>query len=125
MYNIISSIVSFIHSNVFLLLNDFVSIVEVILNTVAVIIIFKGVVTALYTRIITKSIDRHLICKSISAGLNYNLATETLKIIVGPDLNDMLIIGAILILKLLITILFLLEIKQDEMQLTLEQKKHN
>lgn len=97
-------------------LNNFVNIVEMVLNTIAIFTVLKSVVIGLTKQLLNKGSAKHTICKGISNALNYNLATEVMKIVVVRDVKDLFIIAALLILKAMITALFMLEIKQDEMQ---------
>lgn len=97
-------------------LNTLVSCVEVVLNTIAIIIVLYSVVIGFIKQYKGISTAKHVVCKGISDALNYNLATEVLKIIVSRELKDLAVIAGILILKIMITALFILEIKQDEMR---------
>lgn len=97
-------------------LNTLVSCVEIVLNTIAIIIVLYSVVIGFIKQYKGISTAKHVVCKGISDALNYNLATEVLKIIVSRELKDLAVIAGILILKIMITALFILEIKQDEMR---------
>lgn len=105
-------------------LNNIVGIVEIILNFVGVAIIIYSVIKGSIVAMRGEASAKHYICAGISKALNYNLATETLKIIMGRELKDLFVIGGILILKAMITALFMLEMRQDEMQVKhLEKEK--
>lgn len=105
-----------VFDNFKVILNDIVGIVEIILNFVGVAIIIYSVIKGSIVAMRGEASAKHYICAGISKALNYNLATETLKIVVGRELKDLYVIGGILILKAMITALFMLEMKQDEMQ---------
>lgn len=98
-------------------LNNIVGLVEIILNFVGVAIIIYSVIKGSIVAMRGEASAKHYICAGISKALNYNLATETLKIIMGRELKDLFVIGGILILKAMITALFILEMRQDEMQI--------
>lgn len=104
------------------ILNILVSFVEVILNTIAIIIVMRAVILGIRNEYKGVGKAKHIICKGISDALNFNLATEVLKIIVGRELKDLVVIGGLLILKAMITGLFMLEIKQDEMRDKLDKR---
>lgn len=106
-----------VFDNFKVILNDIVGIVEIILNFVGVAIIIYSVIKGSIVAMRGEASAKHYICAGISKALNYNLATETLKIVVGRELKDLYVIGGILILKAMITALFMLEMKQDEMQI--------
>lgn len=105
-------------------LSTFVSIVEIVLNSIGIIIVLKAVIIGTIRQRKGKGSAKHIICKGISNALNYNLATEVMKIIISQGVKDLWFIGGILILKVMITVLFMLELKQDEMQ-EKAIKKHN
>lgn len=98
-------------------LSNIVEVIEIILNTIGVIIIIYSVVYGTVMQLKHKESARHHICAGISHALNYNLATEVLKIITNREWQDLLIIGGIFILKFMVTLLFMLELKQEEQQL--------
>lgn len=104
-------------------LNGFVNYAEIILNFFAVFTVVRAVILGLIKQKSKKGIAKHIICKGISEALNYNLATEVMKIIAGREIKELGLIGGLLILKAMITGLFILEIKQDEMREGLRQRE--
>lgn len=97
-------------------LTTFVRIVEILLNSIGLFIVLKAVIIGTVKQKKGQGSAKHVICKGISDALNYNLATEVMKIIISQDIKDLWLIGGILILKVMITGLFMLELKQEEMQ---------
>lgn len=104
-------------------LTIFIDIVEVILNSIAIFIVLKAVITGTVVQKRGHGSAKHVICKGISEALNYNLANEVLKIIILQDLKDLYRIGGILILKAMITGLFILELKQEKLQDDMHKEK--
>lgn len=101
-------------------LSNIVEVMEIILNTIGVFIIIYSVLYGTFMQLKHQESARHHICAGISHALNYNLATEVLKIITNREWKDLLIIGGIFILKFMVTLLFMLELKQEEQQLKME-----
>lgn len=97
-------------------LQTVVSFAELVLNSMGIIIVLYSVVYGTIRHTCYKESAKHYICSGISHALNYNLATEVLKIITNRDSKELLLIAGIIILKFLITILFILELKEEELQ---------
>lgn len=105
------------------ILTHIVGACDIILMSISVAILIYHVVIAIYKHSRNEDSLKHILCKGITIALNFNLVAETLKLVIGPNAETLLISGSIIAIKILITFLFILEIKQDEMNEKVGGKK--
>ena len=97
------------------ILTHIVGACDIILMSISVGILIYYVIIAIYRHSRNEDSLKHVLCKGITVALNFNLVAETLKLVIGPNAETLIISGSIIGIKILITVLFILEIKQDEL----------
>lgn len=103
------------------LIEQFLPIIIQILEAMGVFIITIGAFRAFYHYIKTLIFKdhyptKHQFANSMATGLEFKLATEILKTVLIQNLNELIILGSIFLLRVLMTIVIEWEIRQDEKQ---------
>lgn len=63
--------------------------------------------------------------KGLSTALEFKMAAEILKTVLVRQMSELVILGAIIVLRALVTILLKFEIRSSKKELPIEEKKEN
>lgn len=107
------------------LLNNFIEIAILLFEFIgALIIIITGVKGII--QYITKNPQTRLnLAKGLAMGLEFKLGSEILRTVIVRDLSEILLAGAIILLRSALTFLIHWEIKNEEAHTELENKRKN
>lgn len=100
------------------LVSEYVPIIVHILEIMGIVVITIGSFKAFYYYILEvifrkRAMAKHQFATSMAVGLEFKLAAEILKTVLVKTLDELFILGAVFLLRVLMTFVIQWEIKQD------------
>jgi uncharacterized membrane protein len=106
-------------------------ILELIVNAAIMLFEFMGVgviiasgVRGMYSYIRRDPLTRLKLAKGMAMGLEFKLGSEILRTVVVRDLSEIIIVGAIIVLRAALTFLIHWEIKNEEAEVEVKREEH-